>query len=68
MVNDLVGALIKLHPQFHLYRQATPDIPGFCVALAFVIHSPAIPRPPFKPEDIPQEHDLGNRLGIHVGR
>ena len=68
MVNDLVGALIKLHPYFHLYRKTPPDIPGLRVSLAIIIYSPAVPRIPFKEVNIPQEHDLGNRFSIHVGR
>ena len=68
MMNDFIRVFIELHPQFHLHWEAAPNIPGLCISLAFFIHSPAIPRPPLEPEDIPQEHNLCNRFGIHVCR
>jgi hypothetical protein len=67
MMDDLIGVFIELHPQFHLDRQASLHIPGLGITLIFAIQCPAVPRPPFEPEDVPQENDLRHRLGIHIG-
>ena len=67
MMNDLIGVFIELHPQFHLNGQASLHVPSLGITLIFVIHCPAVPRPPFEPEDVPQENDLRHRLGIHIG-